>query len=110
MDASTSADKETVEETKAMDTDMVPLQEDEEDEISEDIPDPFSDDEDDGDMLNSNFMQPPMAMVTSITSLVNVDIEDEEDDEVEEEKRDTKEDFTPIFVPSLSYLAQVNPC
>ena len=108
MEASTSADKETERKTKTIDTDMVPLQEDEEDEISEDIPDPFSDDEDDADVLNSTFLQPPMAMVTSITSMVNVDIEDEEDEEVEEDKRDNKEDFTPIFVPSLSYLAQVN--
>jgi hypothetical protein len=43
-------------------------------------------------------------MVTSITSMVNPDIEDEEEDEGEEKD---EEGLTPIFVPSLNYLAQV---
>merc|ERR1719234_1402441 len=80
--------------------------EDDFEELSEEIPDPFSDDE--GDIIelpNDPFLQQPIGMVTSIPSMVNPDIEDEEDEEEGEEK--DEEVLTPIFVPSLSYLAQV---
>jgi len=75
--------------------------------ISEEIPDPFSDDEDDiiPEIIPDSFLGQPLAMVTSITSLVNVEIEDDEDEDGEEEKQD--DGLTPIFVPSLNYLAQV---
>ena len=46
--------------------------EDEFEELSEEIPDPFSDDE--GDIIelsNETFLQQPIGMVTSITSMVN---------------------------------------
>jgi len=79
--------------------------EDDFEELSEEIPDPFSDDE--GDIIelpNDPFLQQPIGMVTSITSMVNPDIEDDEEDEGEEKE---EEGLTPIFVPSLSYLAQV---
>jgi len=79
--------------------------EDDFEELSEEIPDPFSDDE--GDIIelpNDPFLQQPIGMVTSITSMVNPDIEDEEEEEGEEKE---DEGLTPIFVPSLSYLAQV---
>ena len=79
--------------------------EDEFEELSEEIPDPFSDDE--GDIIelsNETFLQQPIGMVTSITSMVNTDIEEEEEEEGEEKEN---EGLTPIFVPSLSYLAQV---
>ena len=79
--------------------------EDDFEELSEEIPDPFSDDEGDLDALpNDAFLQQPIGMVTSITSMVNVDIEDEEEEEADEKE---EEGLTPIFVPSLSYLAQV---
>ena len=76
--------------------------------ISEEIPDPFSDDEDDiiPEIIPDSFLGQPLAMVTSITSLVNVEIEDDEDEDGEEEKKD--DGLTPIFVPSLNYLAQVS--
>ena len=80
--------------------------EDDFEELSEEIPDPFSDDE--GDIIelpNDPFLQQPIGMVTSITSMVNPDIEDDEEDEGEEKE---EEGLTPIFVPSLSYLAQVS--
>ena len=80
--------------------------EDDFEELSEEIPDPFSDDE--GDIIelpNDPFLQQPIGMVTSITSMVNPDIEDDEEDEGEEKD---DEGLTPIFVPSLSYLAQVS--
>ena len=79
--------------------------EDDFEELSEEIPDPFSDDEGDLDALpNDAFLQQPIGMVTSITSMVNVDIEDEDEEEADEKE---EEGLTPIFVPSLSYLAQV---
>merc|ERR1711971_1420963 len=81
------------------------VEEDDFEELSEEIPDPFSDDE--GDIIelpNDPFLQQPIGMVTSITSMVNPDIEDEEEEEGEEKD---EEGLTPIFVPSLSYLAQV---
>ena len=90
-------------------TPLFPLtseEEDDDDDISEEIPDPFSDDED-TDMLNNNFLRQPLAMVTSITSMVNDEIEDEEEEEADEETMNDEENFTPIFVPSPSYLAQV---
>ena len=79
-----------------------------EEDISEEIPDPFSDDEDDfiPEIIPDSFLGQPIAMVTSINSLVNVEIEDEEDEDGDEEKKD--DGLTPIFVPSLNYLAQVN--
>merc|ERR1719367_1538809 len=40
-----------------------------------------------------------------MTSMVNPDIEEEEEEE--EEEGEEEEGLTPIFVPSLSYLAQV---
>eukprot|EP00090_Calanus_glacialis_P033153 TRINITY_DN5499_c0_g1_i8.p1 TRINITY_DN5499_c0_g1~~TRINITY_DN5499_c0_g1_i8.p1 ORF type:complete len:847 (-),score=245.01 TRINITY_DN5499_c0_g1_i8:95-2368(-) len=72
---------------------------------SEEIPDPFSDDEDENDETLDRLF---CTMVTSVRSLV---IEDEEiENELEEQEDDNDENeqgFTPIFVPSLSYLAQV---
>jgi len=76
--------------------------EDDEDDISEEIPDPFSDDEDDTDILNNNFLQ-PLVLDTGITSMVNVEIEEEEDEDGDGDG----DILTPIFVPSMSYLAQV---
>jgi hypothetical protein len=106
MEASTSA--ENVTDATPVDTqdDTVvqpePEAEDEEElDISEEIPDPFSDDEEEGD--DRNFL--PLTMVTSITSMVNVEIED--DDEDEDERKEDENESIPIFVPSLSYLAQV---
>ena len=105
MDASTSAEKEC--ESSGTKEIAEPLLltthvEDDFEELSEEIPDPFSDDED-GEIVEDPFLQQPIGMVTSITSMVNPDIEDEEEEEGEEE-----EGLTPIFVPSLSYLAQVS--
>ena len=111
MDASTSAEKSSNEGESSAGTKEVaePLLathvEDEFEELSEEIPDPFSDDE--GEIIelpNDPFLQQPIGMVTSITSMVNPDIEDEEEEEGEEKD---EEGLTPIFVPSLSYLAQV---
>jgi len=111
MDASTSAEKSSNEGESSAGTKEVaePLLathvEDEFEELSEEIPDPFSDDE--GEIVelpNDPFLQQPIGMVTSITSMVNPDIEDEEEEEGEEKD---EEGLTPIFVPSLSYLAQV---
>eukprot|EP00091_Calanus_sinicus_P000092 TRINITY_DN10016_c0_g1_i1.p1 TRINITY_DN10016_c0_g1~~TRINITY_DN10016_c0_g1_i1.p1 ORF type:complete len:418 (-),score=120.58 TRINITY_DN10016_c0_g1_i1:414-1667(-) len=69
---------------------------------SEEIPDPFSDDEDENDETLDRLF---CTMVTSTKSLVN---EDEEiENETEEQDDENEPSFTPIFVPSLSYLAQV---
>ena len=69
---------------------------------SEEIPDPFSDDEDENDETLDRLF---CTMVTSDRSLV---IEDEEmENELEEQDDENEPGFTPIFVPSLSYLAQV---
>ena len=101
-EASTSGTKEVAEPLLLLATHV----EDDFEELSEEIPDPFSDDE--GDIIelpNDPFLQQPIGMVTSITSMVNPDIEDDEEDEGEEKD---EEGLTPIFVPSLSYLAQVS--
>jgi len=82
-------------------TDVKEEEEEEEEDISLEIPDPFSDDDEDNDILNNSFIHQPLPMVTSMSSMVNVDIEDEDEDDAE------GEGFTPIFIPSLSYLAQV---
>ena len=112
MDASTSAEKSSneVESSAGTKEAAEPLLathvEDEFEELSEEIPDPFSDDE--GEIVelpNDPFLQQPIGMVTSITSMVNPDIEDEEEEEGEEKD---EEGLTPIFVPSLSYLTQVS--
>ena len=112
MDASTSAEKSSNEGESSAGTKEAaePLLathvEDEFEELSEEIPDPFSDDE--GEIVelpNDPFLQQPIGMVTSITSMVNPDIEDEEEEEGEEKD---EEGLTPIFVPSLSYLTQVS--
>ena len=114
MDASTSAEKSSNEGESSAGTKEVAESllathvEDEFEELSEEIPDPFSDDE--GEIVelpNDPFLQQPIGMVTSITSMVNPDIEDEEEEEGEEKD---EEGLTPIFVPSLSYLAQVCFC
>jgi hypothetical protein len=110
MEASTSAEENGTDATPDVTTvdtkDVTVVQaerEDEEDlDISEEIPDPFSDDEEEGDVIN--FL--PLTMVTSITSMVNVEIE-EDDDEDEDERNEDENESIPIFVPSLSYLAQV---
>ena len=97
-----SAGKNEVSESKPL---LATHIEDDFEELSEEIPDPFSDDEGDLDALpNDAFLQQPIGMVTSITSMVNVDIEDEDEEEADEKE---EEGLTPIFVPSLSYLAQV---
>ena len=97
-----SAGKNEVSESKPL---LATHIEDDFEELSEEIPDPFSDDEGDLDALpNDAFLQQPIGMVTSITSMVNVDIEDEDEEDADEKE---EEGLTPIFVPSLSYLAQV---
>ena len=80
----------------------------EEDSESEEIPDPFSDDESDMEELPQHFVLPV------VSATVNEDLEEEEedeDDQVEPEPEKLAPDvgFTPIFVPSMSYLAQVPP-
>ena len=81
----------------------------EEDSESEEIPDPFSDDEDDIiEEIPQHFTLP-----VPVTTTVNEELEEEDDDEEdilepEQEKGQTNSTtFTPIFVPSMSYLAQV---
>ena len=83
------------------------LREIEEESESEEIPDPFSDDENEIEELPQHFVLPV------VTTNVNDDTEDEEEDEDEQvvepeaEKEKTEPTFIPIFVPSMSYLAQV---
>ena len=70
---------------------------------SEEIPDPFSDNE--HLEIEENFVLP---MVTSAANLINVeDMEDEDENESVEHEKEKDPGFTPIFVPSMSYLAQV---
>eukprot|EP00092_Neocalanus_flemingeri_P014300 GFUD01015421.1.p1 GENE.GFUD01015421.1~~GFUD01015421.1.p1 ORF type:complete len:561 (-),score=186.37 GFUD01015421.1:60-1574(-) len=73
-----------------------------EDSDSEEIPDPFSDDEVENEDALEKFFLP---MVTSVGTLV-IDDDDDENDTVGDD--DAKEQgFTSIFVPSMSFLAQV---
>eukprot|EP00092_Neocalanus_flemingeri_P004813 GFUD01005181.1.p1 GENE.GFUD01005181.1~~GFUD01005181.1.p1 ORF type:complete len:1051 (+),score=335.48 GFUD01005181.1:44-3196(+) len=69
---------------------------------SEEIPDPFSDDEEENKDTLEKFFLP---MVTSVGTLIN----DEDDDEIEtfDDEEEREQGFTSIFVPSMSYLAQV---
>jgi len=67
---------------------------------SEEIPDPFSDDEDEENEEALDRLFCPM-----VQSFIN-EIDEVETESVEEEE-DNEPGFTPIFVPSLSYLAQV---
>lgn len=67
---------------------------------SEEIPDPFSDDEDNENVEALDRLFCPMVQ-SFINEIDQVENESEEDDD------DNKPGFTPIFVPSLSFLAQV---
>ena len=82
---------------------------DEEDSESEEIPDPFSDD--DEPIIPEIPKAYIMPMVTSARNLILNDIDEEEDEAevVEPELEKDEEEFTPIFVPSMSFLAQVPP-
>merc|ERR1719474_2661872 len=71
---------------------------------SEEIPDPFSDDEDDEAI--ENIFCPMGTSVKSILSEMNSEATASDDTKIEKEK---DPGFTPIFVPSMSYLAQVPP-
>jgi len=71
-----------------------------EDSDTEEIPDPFSDDEDDENVEALDRLFCPM-----VQSFIN-EIDEVENESVEEEE-DNEPGFTPIFVPSLSFLAQV---
>ena len=81
-------------------------EDDEESSESEEIPDPFSDDENEVEEIPQHFVLP---------ILTEADLESEYDDEEEEEEDVTEAEpekekspsFTPIFVPSMSYLAGV---
>ena len=81
------------------------MREAEEESESEEIPDPFSDEENEIEEIPQHFVLPV------VTTAVSDDTEDEEEEEdmvePEEEKPGTDASFTPIFVPSMSYLAQV---
>jgi len=66
---------------------------------SEEIPDPFSDDEDENDEALDRLFCPVVQTFIAEIDEVEIDSEEEEDDD--------EPGFTPIFVPSLSYLAQV---
>ena len=81
------------------------MREAEEESESEEIPDPFSDEDDEIEEIPQHFVLPV------VTTTVSDDTEDEEEEEdmvePEEEKPGTDASFTPIFVPSMSYLAQV---
>merc|ERR1711892_698981 len=66
---------------------------------SEEIPDPFSDDEDENDEALDRLFCPVVQTFIEEIDEVEIDSEEEEDDD--------EPGFTPIFVPSLSYLAQV---
>jgi len=82
------------------------LREIEEESESEEIPDPFSDDENEIEELPQHFVLPV------VTTNVNDDTEDEEEDEDEqviEPEAEKEKTFIPIFVPSMSYLSQVPP-
>jgi len=70
---------------------------DDDDTDSLEIPDPFSDDENEETV--ENVFQP---MVTSVRSIIK-----EKDDQKVEQEKEKEPGFTPIFVPSMSYLAQV---
>jgi len=67
---------------------------------TEEIPDPFSDDEDEENVEALDRLFCPM-----VQSFIN-EIDEVENESVEEEE-DNEPGFTPIFVPSLSFLAQV---
>jgi len=71
---------------------------------SEEIPDPFSDDE--NDEAIENIFCPMGTNGRVIVNENNFEVTDSENAEVEKEK---DPGFTPIFVPSMSYLAQVPP-
>merc|ERR1719228_2319089 len=71
-----------------------------EDSDTEEIPDPFSDDEDNENVEALDRLFCPMVQ-SFINEIDQVENESEEDDD------DNKPGFTPIFVPSLSFLAQV---
>jgi len=82
-------------------------EEEEEESESEEIPDPFSDDENEVEDIPQHFVLPVVA--TNVNEDTDEDEEEEELSVVEAEAEEVSEDptFTPIFVPSMSYLAQV---
>ena len=75
----------------------------EEESESEEIPDPFSDDEDEIEQIPQHFLLPVMTSSVREES----DEEDFEDALEPEAEKDNRQEFTPIFIPSMSYLAQV---
>ena len=75
----------------------------EEESESEEIPDPFSDDEDEIEQIPQHFLLPVMTSSVHEES----DEEDFEDALEPEAEKDNRQEFTPIFIPSMSYLAQV---
>ena len=83
----------------------------EEDSESEEIPDPFSDEENDVEEIPQHFILPILTNTDEDLECEYDDDEEDEDDEekaeVEAEKEKDSSSFTPIFVPSLSYLATV---
>ena len=77
----------------------------EEESESEEIPDPFSDDEDEEVMeIPQHFLLPVLASSVSEESEEEEDFEDALEPEAEKEPAE----FTPIFMPSMSFLAQVS--
>ena len=75
----------------------------EEESESEEIPDPFSDDEDEIEQIPQHFLLPVMTSSVREES----DEEDFEDALEPEAEKDNRQEFTPIFIPSMSYLAHV---